>query len=110
MRIRGGLFKSVNRRFPYLSRDCIVSLAMVFIITAELSTSITWSAASERAPSMQTVDRAKKGDRLPLFPTLHPDTVNFGLKRPAKLPVGCESVASSLSRSPLTETAGRCLS
>jgi hypothetical protein len=110
MHIRSGPFKSINRSFPYLGRGCIVILAMVLIITAELSASTTWSATSSMAPSMQTVDRAKKGDRLLPFPALHRDTVNFPLKSPAKLPVGCESVVSSFPRSPLTETAGYCLS
>jgi hypothetical protein len=94
------LIKSINRAFPYLGRGCIVILAMVFIITAELSVSTTWSAASSMATSMETANRTHKGDRLPL-PALHRDSVNFRLEHPAKLPVGCESVASFLARSPV---------
>jgi hypothetical protein len=45
MPIQSGLFKSINRAFPYLGRGCIVTLAVVSIITAELSVSTTWSAA-----------------------------------------------------------------
>jgi benzoylformate decarboxylase len=66
MRIRSGPFKSINRVFPYLGRGCIVILAMVFIVTAELSVSTTWSAASSMATSMETVNRTHKGDRLAL--------------------------------------------
>ena len=100
MRIRSGPFKSINRVFPYLGRGCIVILAMVFIVTAELSVSTTWSAASSMATSMETVNRTHKGDRLAL-PALHRDSLNFRLEHPAKLPVGCESVASFLARSPV---------
>ena len=39
MHIRSGPFKSINRGFPYLGRGCIVILAMVFIVIAELSVS-----------------------------------------------------------------------
>jgi hypothetical protein len=110
MRIRSGSFESINRGFPYLGRGCIVFLAMVLIITAELSVSTTWSATSSMAPSMETVNRTHKGDRFPLLPALNRDTVNFLLKSAAKLPVGCESVTSPLVQSPLSETAGYCLS
>jgi hypothetical protein len=103
MHIRSGSFKSINHVFPYLGRGCIVILAMVFIVTAELSVSTTWSAASMTAPSTQTVDRAAKGDRLPL----HRHTV---LNSPAKLPVGCESVISSVDSSPLAQMARSCQS
>ena len=109
MHIRSGPFKSINRGFPYLGRGCIVILAVVLIITAELSVSTSWSAASSMATSMETVNRTHKTDRLPL-PALHRDSVNFRLEHPAKLPVGCESVASSITRSPLAETARYCLS
>jgi hypothetical protein len=109
MYMRSGPFKSVNRSFPYLGRGCIVILATVLIITAELSVSTSWSAASSMATSMETVNRTHKGDRLPL-PALHRDSVNFRLEHAAKLPVGCESVVSSFPRSPLAETAGYCLS
>jgi hypothetical protein len=87
-----------------------VILAIVLIITAELSVSATWSAALSMAPSMEAVNRAPKGDRFPLLPALHRDKVNFRLGHPAKLPLGCESGASSITRSQLAETAGYCLS
>ena len=79
MPIRNGLFKSINRAFPYLGRGCIVTLAVVSIITAERSVSTTWSAASSVVSSAEIVNRAQKGDRLPLAPALHRNTVNLPL-------------------------------
>ena len=103
MYTRDGLFECVNRGFPYLARGCVVILAMLFVVTAELSASTSWSAVSIPAPSTQTVDRAAKRDRLPL----HRHTV---LNSPAKLPVGCESVISSVDGSPLAQMARTCQS
>ena len=103
MHIRSGSFKSINHVFPYLGRGCIVILAMVLIVTAELSVSTSWSAASSMATSIETVNRTHKGDRLPL----HRHTV---LNSPAKLPVGCESVISSVDSSPLAQMARGCQS
>jgi hypothetical protein len=102
MPIASGLFNAINRAFPYLGRGCVVSLAAVSIITTELSVSTTWSAASSVVPSMEeVVNRAHKGSRLPL-----PHIERAG----HKLPVGCESVVSPLTRSPLIHTARNCLS
>jgi hypothetical protein len=72
MPVRSGLFKSVNRNFPYLTRGSIVILALVVIVTSELSASATWSAAPSAIPaipaipSVEFVNRTHKGDRLPL--------------------------------------------
>ena len=72
----------------------------------------TWATAGEM------VDRNGKGDRLPVVPALHRlstkqpakiDTVR-ALPRDQELAEGCESLASSLSRSSLANIAGRCLS
>ena len=62
----------------------------------------------------EMVNRNGKGDRLPLVPALHP----LPVKQPVKIEtlrtlhqeLGCESLASSLSRSSLANIAGRCLS
>jgi hypothetical protein len=108
MPIRSGLFKSINRAFPYLGRGCIVILAMVSIITTELSVSTTWSAASS-VSSTETVNRTQKGERLPLVPTLQRNTVNLPLGHD-ELPVGCESLGGPLAHSPLAHISGRCLS
>ena len=66
----------------------------------------------------EMVNRNGKGDRLPAVPVLHQipakqpmkiETLNTFL-RDQELAEGCESLASSLSRSSLANIAGRCLS
>ena len=66
----------------------------------------------------EMVNRNGKGDRLPAVPALHQipakqpvkiETLNTFL-RDQELAEGCESLASSLSRSSLANIAGRCLS
>ena len=96
MRVRFDLISLINRGFPCLGRGCIVLFAMLLIVTALASS--TWSAPSATALSMQTVDRAHKTHRLPL----HRDTVAM------QLPEGCESVVSSVDRSPLAKMARTC--
>jgi hypothetical protein len=78
-----------------------VTLAAVSIITIQLSVSTTWSAASAIPSMEEVVNRTHKGDRLPL-PRIE--------RADQKLPVGCESVVSSVLRSPLTHVARDCLS
>jgi hypothetical protein len=67
----------------------------------------------------EMVNRNGKSDRLPLVvPALHPLPVKQPVKiealrtspRDQELAEGCESLASSLSRSSLANIAGRCLS
>ncbi len=95
MYTRGSLLKSVNRGFPYLARGCVVILAMVLVVTAQLSASTIRSAASIPAAFTETVDRANKQDRLPV----HRDTVSLPVQRPVKLPVACNSYLSLRSLS-----------
>jgi hypothetical protein len=110
MPIRNGLFKSINRVFPYLGRGCVVVLAAVSIITAELSVSTTWSAASSVVSSAEIVNRAQKGDRLPLMPTLPvKPTEQIGFSDQA-LPVGCEGVSSPFTHPKFWRIARHCLS
>jgi hypothetical protein len=101
MPVRSGLFKSINRNFPNLTRGSIVILALAVIVTSELSTSATWSAAPSAIPSVEDVNRTHKGDRLP-SPRIE--------RADHELPVGCESVVSPVVRSPLTHVARDCLS
>ena len=73
------------------------------------------TASSATAPSVETVNRAQKGDRLLVVPTLHQNAISrpreVNLRRaPAAdqdLADGCESLASPLSHSPLAQIAGR---
>jgi hypothetical protein len=100
MRVRTDLVSSINRGFPYLRRGCIVVLAIVFTVTAELLASTTWSASSATALSVQTVLRAHKTDRLPLY--------RYTVA--TKLPEGCESIVGSVANSPLAQMARNCQS
>jgi hypothetical protein len=66
----------------------------------------------------EMVNRNGKGDRLPVVPVLHRLPAKQPVKietlrtlpRDPELAEGCESLASSLSRSSLANIAGRCLS
>jgi hypothetical protein len=74
--------------------------------------------AETRVTAGEMVNRNGKGDRLPVVPVLH----RLSAKQPVKIETlatlqpqqelseGCESLASSLSRSSLANIAGRCLS
>ncbi len=109
MHIQNTSLKAISRGFPYLGRGCIVVLAMGLIASAELSVATSWSAASSVTPSMEAVNRTHKGDRL--LPTaIRRNTPSFRLERPVELPVGCESVVSSVDRSPMAHMARHCLS
>jgi hypothetical protein len=88
MPVRSGLFRSINYTFPYLSRGFIVILALVVVITSELSASTTRSAAPSPVPAVDVVSRAHKADRLPL-PRIE--------RADHELPVGCESVLGSFT-------------
>jgi hypothetical protein len=76
------------------------------------------TASSGAAPSMEIVNRALKGNRLPLVPALHQNPVSGPLEvNVPRVPVpdggladGCEPVASPFTHSPLAQIAGRCLS
>jgi hypothetical protein len=70
----------------------------------ELSVATAWS---EATTTVEIVNRTAKADRLPLASAIQTKLL------PApdqKLLDGCESLASSLIRSPLARIAGRCLS
>ena len=101
MPVRSGLFKSINRAFPYLGRGCIVFLAALCFVTTEAWVLANWSAASYVVAPAEPINRASKGDRLPLPRIGRADH---------ELPVGCESVISAVVRSPLSHVARDCLS
>jgi hypothetical protein len=63
--------KSTIRAFPYLGRGCVLVVVVVSMITTELSIATTWSAVPSAVTSSTTaVNRAQKGDRLPVLPML----------------------------------------
>jgi len=76
------------------------------------------AARSMADPSLQTVNRALKGDRLPLRPASLSHVENQPVEWPAprtsipdsKLPDGCEAVVSSIANPELAHIAGRCVS
>ncbi len=76
------------------------------------------AARSMADPSAQAVNRALKGDRLPLGPAslshVENQPVEWRMLRgsvpDSKLPDGCEAVVSSIANSELAHIAGRCVS
>jgi hypothetical protein len=80
----------------------------------------TVATARSEADLWTIVNRARKGDRLPLNPASNlrgnPEDGPLLINLPrapvldSKLPVGCESVVSSIAQSRLAHIAGRCLS
>jgi hypothetical protein len=114
--LRSDLFSSTGRALQYLISGCSVLLAIVSIVVG-IEVSVA-TASSGAAPSTKIINRAQKGDRLPVVPALHQNPVS----RPpevnlARIPAPdqnladcCESLASPLAHSPLAQVAGRCLS
>ena len=93
---------------------CSLVLAIISIfISIKVSAATVWSGV---APSSETINRARKGDRLPLVlvdPTRANRPIEVNVSRPSvqhRLPDGCEALASPLARSTVAHIAGRCLS
>ena len=84
-----------------------------FLIGLEVSAT---TAAPSTDRTATSVNRALKGDRLPLTPGRSRNAVNGPLELktpPASRPElldGCEPVVSSIGQSPLAQIAGRCVS
>jgi hypothetical protein len=80
------------------------------LILAAVSTVISLegitTARSDADPSVERVNRTRKGDRLPLVQITIPSTPTHD----ATLPDGCDSLVSSLAHSHLAQIAGRCVS
>jgi hypothetical protein len=92
----------MSRHSPYLFG---VGLALpILALVAGLQ--VPTVAASPQSP-MTEVNRSLKGDRLVLPATSANPTAPQG--RPT-LPDGCEAPVSAMTRSPLAQTAGRCIS
>jgi len=90
----------------------VVFAAASFLIGLEVS-------AHTMAPSLEAaapaINRAMKGDRIPLVPIQSRNAVNGPVE--IKIPVarpelldGCEPVVSAIGQSPLARIAGRCVS
>ena len=97
----------------------LIACSLVLAIISTL-VSIKVSAApvlSGVAPSEQTINPARKGDRLPLVLASDPGPTNgrIEVRVPRtsvaqSLPDGCEALASPLARSAVMHIASRCVS
>jgi hypothetical protein len=68
-------------------------------------------AASPQSPAPATdVNRTLKGDRLPAAATNGNPAQLQAPRATPKLPDGCEATVSAMTRSPLAQTPGRCIS
>jgi hypothetical protein len=70
------------------------------------------SVAASPQPAATDVNRTLKGDRLPAVASGNPaDRQGSQARQPnTKLPDGCESTVSAMTRSSLAQTPGRCIS
>ena len=108
------------------SRYVISSIGAFFAVglligALEMSATAAWSGSDRtaRPANPLMVDRALKGDRLPLIPeNARKNAVNGPVEAPAprvpavkqELPDGCEPIVSAIAQSPLSRVPGRCLS
>ncbi len=104
-----GLVSSRGRSLRYLLIACSLVVAIVSV-----SFATGWSGV---APSQETINRARKGDRLPLVLASDPNPANRPIEVTVprlsvqhSLPDGCEALASHLARSAAAHIAGRCVS
>jgi hypothetical protein len=109
------LVSSRDRSLRYLLIACTLLVAIVsMLIGINVSAATVWSGV---APSQQTINSARKGDRLPLVVSSDPSPADrhIEVKVPRgavqhSLPDGCEALASHLARSTAAHIAGRCVS
>jgi hypothetical protein len=110
-----GLVSSRDRSVRYLLIACSLVLAIIStLVSIKVSAAPVWSGV---APSEQTINPARKGDRLPLALASDPGPANWRIEvRVSRtfvehsLPDGCEALASPLARSAVAEAAARCVS
>jgi hypothetical protein len=110
-----GLVSSRDRSLRYLliAFSLVVAITSI-LISIKVSAASAWSGV---ASSKEIIDRARKGDRLPLVlasdpsPADRPTEVNVPRRAVQhSLPDGCEALASHLARSTAAHIAGRCVS
>jgi hypothetical protein len=104
----------MQRHSRYLIGCCGVAFVIASFVTGlEVSSTTAAPSIARNAPQ---VNRAHKGDRMPLIPATSRNAVNgpFEMKAPPapkpRLLEGCEPVVSSIGQSPLAQIAGRCVS
>jgi hypothetical protein len=106
---------SGDRSLRYLLVVCSLVVAIFSILLSiKVSAATIWS---DVAPSKETINRTRKGDRLPLALAADPSPadrpIELSVPRLAaqhSLPDGCEALASPLARSAVVHIAGRCVS
>jgi len=114
--VQSGASRSVFGGSRPFAGGLIASLAALAFISGLVMFGST--ARSMVDPSPQTVNRALKGDRLPLRPASRSDVANqpVELRVPrtstpdSRMPDGCEAVVSCIVNSELAHIAGRCVS
>jgi hypothetical protein len=110
-----GLVLSRDGSVRYLLIACSLVVALIStLISIKVAAAPVWSGV---APSTQTVNSARKADRLPLVLASDPNPANrpmeVGVPHTSVahgLPDGCEALASPLARSAAAHIAGRCVS
>ena len=111
------IFRPASAKLRAVAGGLTMALAALLLITGLGMSDLTASSVVDHTD--QTVNRALKGDRLPLVPAIHRFVRNQPLELDAphpstvpdsKLPDGCEGVVSSIANSELAHIAGRCVS
>jgi len=109
-----GLVSSRGRSLCYLLIACsLVGAIISMLASIKAAAAIVESGV---VPSRETINRARKGDRLPLVPASDQNPANWpvevNIRRSVQqsLPDGCEALASPLARSAVAHIAGRCVS
>jgi hypothetical protein len=110
-----GLVSLRDRNLRYLLIACGLVVAIIsMLVSIKVSAATVWS---DVAPSKETINRARKGDRLPfvlafdLGPGNRPIELNVSRRAVQhSLPDGCEALASHLARSAAAHIGGRCVS
>ena len=104
----------MRRHSRFLVGCCGVAFAAAFfLIGLEVSANTAAPSLEAAAPA---INRALKGDRMPLIPAKSRNAVNGPIEikvpRVAKpeLLDGCEPVVSAIGQSPLARVPGRCVS
>jgi hypothetical protein len=95
--------------FRILGAVALCSFALILVGLAPFPGTPAGAGVSSRTPTL-TVNRFRKGDRLPLFPsgaTRH-DGKPQGLESQQRIPVGCDPAFSPVSTPSLSMVYGRC--
>ena len=110
-----GLVSSRDRSVRYLLFASSLVLAITStLVSIKVAAAPVWSGVGS---SEQTINHARKGDRLPLVLAADPGPANWRIEVSVprtsaehSLPDGCEALASPLARSAETHIASRCVS